>query len=202
MKRDFMKKFHEHEEESMIPSMSKYAESYVKLTQERVIFLSEDFTKETSSAVSALLLHYDNLDQDEDITIYINSNGGDASAFTCIYDVMQMITAPVKTVCIGKAYSAGAYLLCAGTKGKRYIMPNAEVMIHRVQCGFPMINKTQVDHESYLSFLNLINDNIIKILAKHTGKTLKEIKEDFDKTRHIFLDPKQAVKYGIVDHIL
>lgn len=196
-------KAHDHEDEMvMMPVMSKYFESYVKLSNERVIFLAEDFTKEVSSAMSALLLHYDNEDSEEDITIYIHSNGGDAAALTCIYDVIQMIKAPVKTVCIGKCYSAGAVLLAAGTKGKRYIMPHAEVMIHRIQCGFPMINKTQIDHESYLSFLDHINNNIMKMLAKHTGQPLAKVKADFSTTRHIFLDAEETIKYGLADHIL
>lgn len=198
-----MKKTHDHEDEMMaVSAPSKYFESYIRLSSERVIFLSEDFTKEVSSAMAALLLHYDHEDSEEDITIYINSNGGDASALTCIYDVIQLIQAPVKTVCIGKCYSAGAYLLAAGTKGKRYIMPNSEVMIHRIQCAFPMVNQTQIDQESYLKFLNHMNDNIMKMLSKHTGQTLTKIKADFDQTRHIFLDAKETIKYGIADHIL
>lgn len=196
-------KQHDHNEEVMMaPVVSKYFESYVRLSKERAIFLAEDFTKEVSSSMAALLLHYDNEDPTEDITIYIHSDGGDAAALTCIYDVIQMIQAPVKTVCIGRCYSAGAVLLCAGTKGKRYILPHAEVMIHRIQCGFPMINKTQIDQESYLAFLDHINNNILKMISKHTGQKLAKIKSDFTSTRHIFLDAKEAVAYGLADHIL
>lgn len=192
-----------HEDEMLaMPAMPKYNETYIRLSKERVIFLNEDFTKEVSSSMAALLLHYDSQSTKEDITIYINSNGGDASALTCIYDVIQMIKAPVKTVCIGKAYSAGAVLLAAGTKGKRYIMENADVMIHRIQCAFPMINKTQVDHESYMQFLNTLNNSIVKMIAKHSGQPLSKVKKDFNETRHIFLDAKQAVAYGLVDHIV
>src|SRR5271165_3282131 len=107
------------DEEMMIPVQSKYWETYVKLVKDRAIFLAEDFTKEVASSIAALLLHYDNEDPTKDITIYIHSNGGDVAALNCIYDVMHMITAPVKTVCIGKSYSCGAALLAAGTKGKR-----------------------------------------------------------------------------------
>lgn len=197
------RKSHDHEEElAAMPAFSKYAESYVRLSKERAIFLTEDFSKEMSSAMAALLLHYDGMDQNADITIYINSNGGDVAAFTCIYDVIQMIKAPVKTVCIGKAYSAGAYLLCSGTKGKRYVMENSESMIHRVQCAFPMINQGQVDHANYFSFLTNINENLMKILSKHTGHSLTKVKADFNDTRHIFLNAKQAIAYGLADHIL
>lgn len=197
-----LKKLHDHEDELAMPTVSKYFETYIKLSQDRAIFLSEDFTKEVSSQMAALLLHYDNEDQNDDITIYINSHGGDVSALTCIYDVIQMIKAPVKTVCIGKCYSAGAVLLCAGAKGKRYILPHAEVMIHRVQCMFPMMDKMQIDNESYIKFLDSVNNNVMKIISKHTGQKIEKVKADFNSTRHMFLDAKEAVAYGLVDHIL
>lgn len=197
------RKNHDHEEETMVHAApSKYWESYVKLASGRVIFLSEDFSKEAASATAALLLYYDNQDQTEDITIYINSDGGDVSALNCIYDVIQLIKAPVKTVCIGKCYSAGAVLLAAGAKGKRYIMRNAEVMIHKIQVGFPIINKTQIDHESYLTFLNMVNNNLMKMLSKHTGQPIAKIKADFSSRRDIYMDAKQAIAYGLADHIV
>lgn len=180
---------------------SKYYESYVRLVDDRVIFLNEAFTKDTSSTLSAWLLHYDHEDSEKEITIYINSPGGDASALSNIYDVIQLISAPVKTVCLGKCYSAGAVLLAAGTKGKRYILPHAEVMIHGIQCAFPVISSSSHhDAKSYLTFLNNINDNIMKILAKHTGHTLEKVKQDC--LNDVWLDAKQAIAYGLVDHIL
>jgi len=182
--------------------LPRYFESFVKLSKERTIFLSTEFTKEISSGLAALLLHYDHQDQDKDITIYINSEGGDVAALTCIYDVMQMIKAPVKTVAIGKCYSAGAFLLASGSKGKRYVFTHAEIMIHKLQVGFPIINKVQIDQESYLKFLSTINDNIMKILVKHTGQNIKKIKQDFNGMHDIFLDAKQTVAYGLADHIL
>lgn len=199
-----MKRQQSHDDEEFtVPVQSKYWETYVKLTKERAIFLAEDFTKESASAIAALLLHYDNEDQDKDITIYIHSNGGDVSALNCIYDVMHMISAPIKTVCIGKSYSCGAALLAAGTKGKRYIMPHAEVMIHKIQVGFPLMNKTQVDHQSYLNFLKIMNDNLMKIISKHTGQSFEKIRDDFfSSSRNLFLDAEGAVAYGLVDHIL
>lgn len=193
---------HDHDEPMSEPLSNLHLSTYVALSKERSIFMGDSFTKEISSSMAALLLHYDNEDSNADITIYINSNGGDAAALTCIYDVIQMISAPVKTVCIGKCYSAGAVLLCAGTKGKRYIMPHAEVMIHRVQCVFPQLNKTQIDHQSYLDFLDHINNNVMKMIAKHTGQKIDKVKDDFSSTRNIFLDAQEAVDYGLVDHIL
>lgn len=200
-----LRRHRHHDDEDMTfeaPLSQLQLETYIALTKDRAIFLSEDFNKEMSSAIAALLLHYDSEDQDKDITIYINSNGGDASALTCIYDVIQMIHAPVKTVCLGKAYSAGAVLLCAGTKGKRYIQPHAEVMIHKVQCVFPQLNKTPIDHQSYLNFLDHINENIMKMIAKHTGQKVEKVKADFSSTRNIYLDANEAIEYGLVDHIL
>lgn len=188
-----------HDENENVMSSSKYLDTYVKLANDRVIFLSEDFREEMATEMAALLLYYDNQSQD-DITIYINSNGGAVSAFTNIYDIIQMIKSPVKTVCIGKAYSAAAVLLSAGSKGKRYIFKNARVMIHGIQCVFPIIGDDILNSKNYYDFLKDNNDNIMKILATHTGHTLDKVKEDCK--RDVWMDAKQAVDYGIVDYIL
>lgn len=183
------------------PAISKYSGAYLELSKDRTIFLAEDFTKEVGSAVSALLLHYDNLSHTDDITIYIHSNGGDASALSNIYDIIQMISAPVKTVCLGKCYSAGAVLLACGSLGNRFIMPNAEVMIHGIQFIFPSAqDPSQIDQQNYLNYLNKTNDNIMKILAKQTGHPLKKVKEDCKQD--LWMSPKEALNYGLVDHIL
>lgn len=182
-------------------ALSRYLNSYIALSKDRIIFVNEDITKETSSALSSLLLYYDNKDPEKDIEIYINTNGGDSSALSNIYDVMQMIHAPIKTICIGKAYSAGAVLLAAGSKGKRYIFKNAKVMIHGIQCLFPIMGDTdQSNSQNYFNFLNNHNDSIMKILATHSNHTLDKVKEDCK--RDVFLDAKAALSYGLVDHIL
>lgn len=193
-------KYHDHD---AVPELqpSKYFEAYVDLSKDRVIFLNEVFTKETSAALTALLLHYDHESQSEDIAIYINSVGGDASALTNIYDVMQMISAPVQTICLGKAYSAGAFLLAAGTKGKRFALPHSQVMIHGIQCLFPGQGEEHpINSKNYFDFLNNSNDGIMKMLAKHTGHTLDKVKLDCSKD--LYLDAKDALAYGIVDEIL
>jgi ATP-dependent Clp protease protease subunit len=188
-----------HLEEPVRPS--KYGGSYVELSKARAIFLAEDFTKDVGSAVSAMLLHFDCLSKTEEITIYIHSNGGDASVLANIYDVIQIISAPVRTICLGKCYSAGAVLLACGTAGRRFIMPNAEVMIHGIQFIFPSVqDPSQVDQENYLNYLNKTNDNIMKILAKQTGHPLKKVKEDCKQD--LWMSPKEALNYGLVDHIL
>jgi ATP-dependent Clp protease, protease subunit len=181
---------------------SKYYESYIRLAEHRAIFLTEDFSKELSATITAFLLYYDHQDPKEEITIYINSNGGDASSLLNIYDVMQMIEAPVSTVCLGEAYSAGAFLLAAGSKGKRYAMPHSEIMVHSVQVSlFPMIHEeSSADSKNYLDFLTKTNDGIMKVFAKHTGHLVSKVKKDCEKD--FYLTAKEALHYGIIDGIL
>lgn len=182
-------------------SPPKYSEVYSFLYPHRIIFISEEITKNTASALSALLFYYDYQNNKSDITIFINTVGGDSSALSNIYDAMHMIKSPIKTICIGKAYSAGAFILAAGTKGKRYITKNSFVMIHGLQCEFPgVFNEDQKNSQIYYDFLNSLNKNILKILAKHTGKTFKQISEDCKQD--VYFDAKEAIKYGLVDHIL
>lgn len=195
-----MKKNHDHDELPMQSFIVGYAETYVKFAKDRVIFVSENITKTTAAELSALLLYYDNESHDDMITIYIHSNGGDASGLSCIYDVMQMVKAPIQTICIGKCYSAGAVILAAGSKGERYILKSSKVMIHGIQCMFPLPGSDFTSSKSYYQFLKDNNDNIMKMLAHHTGHTLEKLKEDCKQD--VWLDAKQALEYGIVDHIL
>lgn len=190
---------HEHEQ-NRAPLLTGYAETYIKLSKDRIIFLAEDVSKETAAELSALLLYYDNEDHEAPITLYIHTNGGDASGLSNIYDVMQMVQAPIKTVCLGKCYSAGSIILAAGMPGERYIMKNAKVMLHGIQCGFPIPGHDMVNSKNYYEFLEDNNDNIMKLLARHTGHSLEKIKAD--TLRDLWLDSKQAVEYGVVDHII
>lgn len=192
---------HDHDHEDMMEMHdSKYQETYLKLAGSRNIFFCEDVTSQTASTMTALLIYYDSISHD-DINIYINSNGGDADALINIYDVMQLISSPVKTICVGKAYSAASIILAAGTKGKRYLYKNSEVMLHQLQCSFPIYGKEgALSSAQYYEFLNDYNDSVIKILSKHVGKSMATIKKDL--ARDLFLSPKDAVKYGIADHIM
>ena len=190
---------HDHNESFSSPH-PKYLDSYVKLTNARCIFITEDFTKEMSSAVSALLFHFDN-ESNEEITIYISSNGGDSTALHCIVDTIQMISAPVSTVCLGTAYSAAAFLLSAGAKGRRFAMKHCEIMIHSVSCLFPLPGEASaVASKNYLGFINTVNDGVLNILVKNTGKTLKQVREDC--SRDFFMTAPEAKKYGMIDDIL
>ncbi len=196
-----MKKRHNHETEAIrSPLLTGYDDTYVRLAKDRIIFMPELVTKESAAQLSALLLYYDNENHDEMIELYIHSNGGDAAGLANIYDVMQMISAPVKTVCIGKCYSAGAVMLAAGTKGQRYAFRHAKIMIHGIQCAFPIPGHDIINSKNYYDFLKENNDNIMKILAHHTGHSLEKIKEDC--LRDVWLDAQQALEYGIVDHIV
>jgi ATP-dependent Clp protease protease subunit len=176
-----------------------YSDSYVKLTNKRVIFLSEDVTIKTASDLSALLLYYDNI-SDEDITLYINTGGGDVSALSHIYDVMQLVRSQIKTICIGRCYSAGAFILSAGAKGKRYAFKNSKIMIHGIQFGFPLPGQDIMNSKNYYEFIKENNDILMKILARHTGHTLEKIK--IDCKEDVFMTPQQAVDYGLIDVIL
>jgi ATP-dependent Clp protease protease subunit len=176
----------------------RYTECYSNLAKNRIMFVSEDVTKDLASSLSAMLMYYDNENEDEDITMYINTNGGDGDALLNIYDVMQMINSPIKTICIGKAYSAGAFMLAAGTKGKRFITKNASVMIHGLQCNVP--TGDQKNSEIYFKHLQNYNNILMERLAKHTGKIFETVVEDCKKDN--FLDAKEALGYGIVDKII
>lgn len=182
------------------PRSSKYESSYIWLSRDRVIFLKENITKELAADMTALLLYYDSAPETKAISVYIHCNGGDADGLVQIYDVMQMIHSPIRTICIGKAYSAGAVLLAAGTKGMRFAFKNSRMMIHGLQGYFPIPGQDQVNSKNYMDFVKSNNDSIMKILSNHTGRPLKEVKEDC--SRDLFLTPVQAVKYGLIDKVI
>ena len=196
-----MKKGHDHSHEPMhAPLLMGYADSYVKMSKNRAIFFAEDVTKQAGAELSALMLYYDNMDHEEPIHLYIHSNGGDVAGLSNIYDVMQMIKAPVKTILLGKCYSAGAVMLAAGTKGERYALKSSKVMIHGIQFGFPIPGFDLSSNKSYFEFVKDNNDNLMKILAKHTGHTLEKVKADC--AREFWMTAQQALFYGIIDTIL
>lgn len=183
-----------------LPILRGYEESYLKMSKNRAIFFSEDFDDKVAADLSAMLLYYDNQDHDEPIHLYIHSNGGAVTGLNCIYDVMQMIHAPVKTILLGKCYSAGAVLLASGTAGERYALRSSNVMIHGIQFAFPVAGEDMANNKNYLEFVEDTNDILMKILAKHTGQPLEKVKADC--AREYWMDAKAAQEYGIIDHIL
>ena len=183
-----------------LSKIPRYQDTYVNLSEGRCIFLSEVFSKRTSAEVCAWLIYYDRVDPTQPIYLYISSDGGDGAALTSIYDIMHMITAPVYTICMGKCYSAGAFILAAGEPGHRYIYPHGQVMLHGLQVVNPIIGDDQSNAKTYFDFLNTYNDQVLTLLAKHTKQPLNKLKEDCK--RDLYFDAKEAISYGLADFIL
>ena len=192
--------FFNEEGNTLPPILPGYADTYIKLATNRILFVSEVITDKMAADLSAMLLYLDNQNHMDPIQIYLNSDGGAATGLANIYDVMQMITSPIHTVCIGKCYSAAAVLLASGTKGERYAFKNSNIMIHGIQAGFPIPGHDMTSSRNYFQFLEENNDSIMKILAHHTGHSLEKVKEDCKQD--LWLNAKQALEYGIIDQIL
>lgn len=170
---------------------------YSRLLKERIIFLGGPISDDAANTVIAQLLFLDHEDPKKDINLYINSPGGSVTAALAIYDTMNHVKSDVATICVGLAASAGAVLLAAGKKGKRYALPNSEVMIHQV-LGAAEGQATEIEIEA--RHILRVKEKINKILAKHTGQPLVQIEKDTD--RNFFMDAEEAKRYGIVDEIL
>jgi len=170
---------------------------YSRLLKERIIFLGGGVNDEVANLVIAQMLFLQSEDPKKDISLYINSPGGVVTAGLAIVDTMRHIQPAVSTVCVGMAASMGAVLLAAGEKGKRFILPNAEVMIHQPSGGAEgMASDIEITAKQILK----IRERLNKLLADMTGQTLKKIEEDAD--RDYFMSAEEALKYGIVDKIL
>ncbi len=189
---------------NLIPTViekSQYGERaydiYSRLLKERIIFLGGPITDQLANAIIAQLLFLDSQDPKKDIQIYINSPGGVVTAGLAIYDTMQYVKADVSTICIGMAASMGAVLLAAGEKGKRYILPNSEVLLHQVMGG---AEGQAVDIDIAARQIIKIKDRLNQILAKHTGQDIKRLERDTD--RDFFMSAEEAKAYGVVDKIL
>ena len=170
---------------------------YSRLLKERIIFLGTGINDGVANAVIAQLLFLESQDADKDIKIYINSPGGSVSAGLAIYDTMQYIKPDVSTICVGMAASMGAVLLAAGAKGKRFALPNAEVMIHQVMGG---AEGQAADIKIAAEHILRIKDRLNTILVKHTGQKLKTIENDTDRDN--FMTAEEAKKYGLIDKII
>ncbi len=170
---------------------------YSRLLKERIIFLSEDVNDVTASLIIAQLLYLESEDPGKDISFYINSPGGSVTAGMAIYDTMNYIKCDVSTICVGLAASMGAFLLAGGTKGKRYALPNSEVMIHQPSGGA----------RGQASDIKIVADNILKIrrkineiLSENTGKEIETI--EVDTERDFYMSAKEAKEYGIIDGVM
>lgn len=177
-------------------SVERSYDIFSRLLKERIIFLSGEINDALANTVVAQLLYLDSLGN-EDISIYINSPGGVISAGMAIYDTMNFIKSDVSTICVGIAASMGAFLLSSGTKGKRFILPNADVMIHQPLGGAEgQASDIKIASERILNLRERLN----RILAKNTGKNLKKIEHDTERDN--YLNAEEAVSYGIVDKII
>ena len=170
---------------------------YSRLLKDRIIFLGEAISDHVANILIAQFLFLDSESKDKDIKFYINTPGGSVSSGMAIYDTMQYVKSDVSTICIGMAASMGATLLAAGAKGKRFALPNSEVMIHQVMGGTEgQASDIKIRAEHILQ----IKDRLNKILAKHTKQKITTIEKDTDRDR--FMTAEEARKYGIIDKII
>ena len=170
---------------------------YSRLLKERIIFLGEEVNDVSASVIVAQLLFLEADDPDKDIQLYINSPGGSVTAGMAIYDTMQYIKCDVSTVCIGMAASMGAFLLAGGKKGKRFALPNAEIMIHQPSGGAQgQATEIQIAAEHILRTKQKLNE----ILAANTGQSLETIKADTDRDN--FMSADEAKAYGLIDEVI
>lgn len=170
---------------------------YSRLLKDRIIFLGEEINDITANLVIAQLLFLEGEDPDKDINLYINSPGGSVTAGMAIYDTMQYIKPDVSTICVGLAASMGAVLLAAGTKGKRFALPNSEIMIHQPMGG---ARGQATDIKIHAEHILKIKERINKILSDKTGQPLDKIAQDVE--RDFFMSADEAKNYGIVDNVI
>jgi len=170
---------------------------YSRLLIDRIIFLGSAIDDHVANIVIAQLLFLDNQNPEKDIKIYINSPGGSVTAGMAIYDTMQYIKADVSTTCIGMAASMAAVLLAAGAKGKRFALPNSEVMIHQVMGG---MEGQASDIKIHAEHILRMKERLNKILSKHTGKDIKSVENDTDRDN--FMSAHESLKYGLIDKVI
>ena len=170
---------------------------YSRLLKERVIFLVGPINDVVANLVVAQMLFLESENSDKEIHLYINSPGGSISAGMAIYDTMQFIKPEVSTLCVGIAASMGAFLLQAGTKGKRFVLPNSTVMIHQPLGGF---QGQATDIEIHAKYILSLRERLYFLMAHHTGRTVEEISRDSERDK--FLTAIEAVEYGLVDKVL
>ena len=170
---------------------------FSRLLNDRIIILSEEVNDTTASLVVAQMLYLEAQDPDKDISLYINSPGGSITAGMAIFDTMNFVKCDVSTICIGMAASMGAFLLAAGTKGKRYSLPNSEIMIHQPLGGF---QGQATDIKIHADLILSIRERLNRILAERTGKSYEQICADTERDN--FLTAEEALEYGLIDKIM
>ena len=170
---------------------------FSRLLNDRIIVLSEDVNDTSASLVVAQLLYLEGQDPDKDISLYINSPGGSISAGMAIHDTMQYIKCDVSTICMGMAASMGAFLLASGTKGKRFALPNAEIMIHQPLGG---AKGQATDIKIHAEWILKIKDRLNRLMSEQTGQPLSVIEHDTERDN--FMSADEAMKYGLIDKVI
>lgn len=170
---------------------------YSRLLKDRIVFLGTVITDDVANLITAQLLFLESEDPERDIYFYVNTPGGSVTAGLAVYDTMQYVKPQISTVCVGQAASMGAILLAAGTKGKRYALPHARIMIHQPLGGF---QGTAADVDIQAREILRMREDLNNILVVHTGQNLKRIEKDTD--RDFFMSGKQAMEYGLVDEVI
>ena len=169
---------------------------YSRLLEDRIIFLTGEITDETANSIVAQLIFLEGKDPDKDISLYINSPGGSVSAGLAIFDTMNFIKCDVTTICVGLAASMGAFLLASGAKGKRYALPNSEVMIHQPLGG---ARGQASDIEIQANHIKKTKEKINRVLAEQSGQPLEKVEKDTD--RDYYMSASEALEYGLIDKI-
>jgi ATP-dependent Clp protease protease subunit len=170
---------------------------FSRLLMDRIVFLGNPINDDVANVVIAQLLFLEADNPEKDIFLYINSPGGSVYAGLAIYDTMSFLRSPVNTYCMGIAASMGSFLLSAGTKGKRYALPNSRIMLHQPSGG---MTGTAADIEIQAKEILYLRERLNGIYAKNTGQTVKQISEDLDRDR--FMSPEEAKDYGLIDHVI
>jgi ATP-dependent Clp protease protease subunit len=170
---------------------------YSRLLKDRIVFIGEEISDPLANLAIAQILFLEKENPDKDIDVYINSPGGSVSAGMAIYDVIRHVKCEVATVCVGMAASMGTALLVAGTKGKRFAMPNARIMIHQTSGGY---RGTMADAKIYLEEMSKMNETYVRILSERTGKDPDQVRKDLD--RDYWMSAEEAKEYGLIDDLI
>ena len=170
---------------------------YSRLLNERIVFLGTPVTDDIANLIVAQLLHLESEDPDKDISVYVNSPGGQVYAGLAIYDTMQFVKPDIATICVGVAMSMGSLLLAGGAKGKRMSLPNSRILIHQPSAGF---EGQSTDIEIHAREILKTRQRIDEIYAHHTGRPIEEVHVDMERDR--FFNPEQAAEYGLIDRVI
>jgi len=177
---------------------TQWIDIYTRLNQERIIFLGQEVTDSLANSIVAAMLYLDSDDPGKPIYLYINSPGGSVTAGMAIYDTMQYIKSEVVTICVGLAASMGAFLLAAGTQGKRLALPHSRIMIHQPLGGVGRRQATDIEIEA--KEILRVREQLNQMLSEKTGRTLEQVQKDTD--RDYFMSAAEAVEYGLIDRVV